>query len=828
MAKSGSGPRPGLYAGVACSVNELEYFEARGVDLFVFSNFYDRGLSDSKLSGIEIIHHGVRTATNGDVRLSPTPAQWDPFPASMGRAVDREKGRIAVSLSYPDNGLDYVVTVEAKTGGNDPAFVLCVKLENPLPPELEGRAGFNLEFLPSAYFGKTYMMDGISGAIPRCPGGPMTMDASGAVEPEPIASGTRLVLAPEDPFRRISIESTVGGLSLFDGRNKAQNGWFVARSLIPAGRSGTVMEWSLSLSAIADWTRAPVIGHSQAGYHPGQKKIAVIELDKNDTPQASARILKVAEDGGWSQVYRDAMSKWGKYLRYNYILFDFSAVKTPGVYVIEYGNVRTEPFRIAADVFENAWQQTLDVFFPVQMDHMRVREAYRIWHGASHLDDALQAPLDHVHFDLYAQGPDTDTPYKPGERIPGLNVGGWFDAGDFDIRTQSQYAVVTNLVLCWENFRITRDQTAVDQKKRLVDIHVPDGKPDLLQQIEHGALALLAQFRAVGHAIPGIIESTLARYSHLGDASTQTDNLPYDPSLADGQSTGTASGTLDDRWAFTSRSSSLNYGSLAALAAAARALQGFNHALSQECLSTAERAWEEENGREPALFAHGNITGGRLESEALKAAVELVICTREKRYADRIEALWPVIQERFAENAVSAARAIPLMSRSFADGLKGLTEKYARELETLNGLNPYGVPITETGWAGNSAILSFCMTNYFLHKAFPDLIGPEAVLRGLAYLLGCHPGSDVSYVSGVGTRSKTVAYGNNRADFSFIPGGVVPGTLIVKPDFPENKEDWPFLWAENEYVITEAAAYLFLANAADEILNKTHLKQTPR
>lgn len=27
----------------------------------------------------------------------------------------------------------------------------------------------------------------------------------------------------------------------------------------------------------------------------------------------------------------------------------------------------------------------------VQMDHMCVREAYRIWHGAPHLDDALRS-----------------------------------------------------------------------------------------------------------------------------------------------------------------------------------------------------------------------------------------------------------------------------------------------------------------------------------------------------------------------------------------------------------------------------------------------------
>lgn len=62
------------------------------------------------------------------------------------------------------------------------------------------------------------------------------------------------------------------------------------------------------------------------------------------------------------------------------------------------------------------------------------------------------------------------------------------------------------------------------------------------------------------------------------------------------------------------------------------------------------------------------------------------------------------------------------------------------------------------------------------------------------FIFGCHPCSNVLFVSGVGTRSKVVAYGSNRADFTFIAGGVVPGILIIKPDSPEYMEDWPFLW----------------------------------
>ncbi len=93
-------------------------------------------------------------------------------------------------------------------------------------------------------------------------------------------------------------------------------------------------------------------------------------------------------------------------------------------------------------------------------------------------------------------------------------------------------------------------------------------------------------------------------------------------------------------------------------------------------------------------------------------------------------------------------------------------------------------------------------------------MGIDATLRGFDYVLGRHPVSSVSYVSTVGASSKLIAYGNNRADYTFIPGGMIPGVVIIKPDFPELKDDWPFLWYENEYVVDAASTFILAANAA--------------
>ena len=791
-------------------------FEARGVEVLVFANWYSGLFSDSKLSGIELIHLGVRTATNGDVRLSNTPEQWDPIPALSGRQVDLAAGRVAASLAYPDHGFAYRVVARA----DGPSIVIGVELDAPLPAALVGRAGFDLEFLPSAYFGRSYLTDARSGLFPREAGGAMD-SVAGRLEAAPLDTGRVLVLAPEDPARRVRIEAVNGTLALYDGRDKAQNGWFVVRGLLPAGRTGTVLEWRVTPHQVPGWIRPAVIAHSQVGYHPRQEKVAVLESDPNDTSSRTATLLRIAADGSTAAVLSKPAEHWGRWLRYDYDRFDFSAVRASGVYEIAYRGVTSAPFRIADDVYGPAvWTPSLDTYLPEQMDHVLVRDRYRVWHGPSHLDDARQAPPNHQHFDLYAQGPTTDTPYRAGEHIPGLDVGGWADAGDFDIRTESQYAVVETLAQAWEDFGPAWDETTVNEAARSVAIRRPDGVPDVLQQIEHGVLQLLAQFHAVGHAIPGIIAPTLEQYTFLGDAGSKTDGLIFDSSLTGQPPRDGRSGVPDDRWAFTSRSTPLDYGSIAALAAASRALRGHDDSLAETCLATAERVWADDHARPPALFRAGNTTGGRLEDEETRAAVELLLATHGARaYAERLAALEPHVDSAFPFLGAVAVRALPYMDAAYRGRLEGDARAYAARLDGMLAGNPFGVPITFGGWGGSGLVLGFAAQTWALHRAFPDVIGPEYTVRGLDYVLGTHPVSSVSLISGVGAHSMTVAYGHNRADFSFIAGGVAPGPVIVRPDFPELNEDWPFLWFENEYVVPEAAELVYVANAVHEMFH---------
>jgi endoglucanase len=107
------------------------------------------------------------------------------------------------------------------------------------------------------------------------------------------------------------------------------------------------------------------------------------------------------------------------------------------------------------------------------------------------------------------------------------------------------------------------------------------------------------------------------------------------------------------------------------------------------------------------------------------------------------------------------------------------------------------------------------------HKGWPQHTSPDTFLNALNFVLGVHPGENTSsFVSGVGVISPLSAYGVNRADWSYIPGGVISGTALIRPDLPELKI-WPFFWQQTEYVIGGGEAnYMFLALAADALYGK--------
>lgn len=248
-------------------------------------------------------------------------------------------------------------------------------------------------------------------------------------------------------------------------------------------------------------------------------------------------------------------------------------------------------------------------------------------------------------------------------------------------------------------------------------------------------------------------------------------------------------------------------------------MKDYNKELADESLNLALKLWEDTNNL--STESQDGRAGFWRTSSELTAALQLYISTTDQKYKQKFnELVWPSLEGPRSFTLSIAIAACPHMDAKYKSKLREHVVKYKESIDALSKDNPYGVPMIARGWGGNNFIINWAITNYYAYKAFPDLIDPESVYKGLNYILGCHPHSNLSFVSAVGTKSKKVAYGSNRADFSFIAGGIVPGLLILKPDFPENKEEWPFHWGENEYVIDIGADFILLSEAVNDLINE--------
>ena len=812
---------------------ETGYFSNGGVDVFAFSDFYPEGHQ----GGVSLLMHGERIAANGDVRFETAPGQWQPVPKQLERITDPEGQSIRTRLRYPDEerhlkgfnpmvypdcAFEYTVSVRAE----GPSLRITVDVDRPPEPAWEKPLYFNLELFPGLIFGKSWMMDDRQGIFPRQPVGPVErqpslyadgireipdlpegyteslMETGSAYSPmrageetaAPYAAGRHFVLCPEDPLLRVAVESLGEELKLYDGRICHNNGWFVLSCAFSSDRSHAV-EWILTPNAAEDWTDTPRIQISQAGYMTGQPKTAVAEMDRRDTEERIFTLWKI-EASGKKEVCRGKGDDRGRFLRYRYICFDFSQVTETGLYQVEYGEALSSAFRIAPDAFaRGVWQPVLEYFLPVQMCHMRVNEKYRVWHGRCHMDDACMAPVGWNHLDGYRQGPETMTRFAPGETIPGLNRGGWHDAGDFDLRVESQSGEAYLLALVYETFHVEWDTTTVDQETQTVEIHQPDGENDLLQQIEHGMLTVLGGWKALGRLYRGMIAAGLRQYVMLGDAANMTDGIP---------------GSGDDRWVFTEENPIRELTTAAHLAAVSRVMKDFRPALAAEALDVARILFQETRFAEdpPARTAR------------FHAAAELFLTTGEQDYADAVLKEKELIASEPGRLGWIAARVVKQLGNAdFAKNLRESLVRYRAQEDELTARSPYGVPYRPFIWGAGWEIQRLGCEHYYLHKTFPDIFGPELVCNALSFVLGCHPGRSVSFASGIGAVSATTAYGFNRADFSYIPGGVVSGTALIRPDYPELK-DWPFLWQQTEYVMGGGSSrFMFLVLAVQELMS---------
>ena len=309
-------------------------------------------------------------------------------------------------------------------------------------------------------------------------------------------------------------------------------------------------------------------------------------------------------------------------------------------------------------------------------------------------------------------------------------------------------------------------------------------------------MTIVAGWKALGRLYRGIICPTVRQYVHLGDAVTETDNII---------------GNDDDRWVFTEDNLGREFQVAAQLAGISRALKGYNDSLSDECLNISR-----------SIFDRTRSDSNWIMTNKIHAAVELYLATKERNYRDFVLA-----QENFICNNINQtgwfigrfdkAAGDKKFSKAIRKALPKLREMYiANENKT-----PYGVPndrgnTTSGSWEPQGLAYNYC----FLHDSYPDIFEPDYIFNAVQYLLGMHPGrNQSSFVTGVGSETMKQAYGVNRAEWSYIPGGVSPGTNLIRPDLPELLR-FPYLWQEGEYCMGgHTTWFMYMVLATNKILN---------
>jgi hypothetical protein len=808
------------------ALNDKEYFEGPGISFLLFHNNYMGGYQ----GGLQLVQNGERILDTGDLLLTTKRGVANPGHGVVRREVDRAAGTATVfgEIREWNTGYRFVMSTDGKR------LTVKLALDKPIDWSKVESAGIRISLFPTTYYSKSYQSVNGAGVFTRHFTGERVL----------LNAGGRLLVAQEDPLHAVTFEREGGPLLLIDPRDRSVQAWFQVVAPIWEGSAATEVEFSIIPSIRPEWRRPPVIAVSQVGYHPKQPKRAVIEFDGRVEPEGEVRLYRLPPKGGREVAKQAAVKPWGSFHRYNYGIFDFSEVREPGVYLLEFAGQRAGPFQISESVFRQAWMPTLQYFLPTQMCHVKVREGSRIWHGECHLDDAQQAPANTPHLDGYHQG-ERETKYSNNEHVPGLDWGGWHDAGDHDIPAGSLCNTIEALALAAEEFAPSMDLTSISRDEREVVLHEGDGVDDLLQQIAFGVEWLIAGYKMIGHVPPGVVERTGFQYGTKGDMMNTTDNRVHDPELEPDERRGEYSGKMDDRWVFTNRNTGLQYRTAQTLVISHRVLAKAMPDLAAECLRVARELWQYERERDPVWGRSAYTprdTGYR--AYELAATAELYLTTKEAKYARHLANLRSSIDAAPGDRAGAGpggilARVLPeLEDQGLRDSIRAKMAEWKKASDRRSAASPFGV-LYEDGvidpghklesrshvhssfvWGHGWRFQKSAMDHYFLHKHLPELFGPEVVLDTVNYVLGCHPATNESFVSSVGAHSTLAAYGFNRADWSHQPGGVISGTSLIKPDLLELKGPFPFLWYQTEIVIGGAGTWIFDALAAEKLANE--------
>jgi len=440
------------------------------------------------------------------------------------------------------------------------------------------------------------------------------------------------------------------------------------------------------------------------------------------------------------------------------------------------------------------------------------------------MDDGARVP---AHF----RGPDgfvsyecEGTPYAAGEHIP-CAKGGWHDAGDYDVNVHANGFTTWVLALAYEEFGLERDVATLDVEAQTFTAGQPDGVPDVLQQVEWGALWLLSMQQADGRVYNGVCANEAQRGGKpLGQIH---DGVP---------------GTGDERQVYVDYHGDSQLCHVISLAAASRALKDARPALAQRCLEAARKFFAFYRQHEPVYraggYASGAPNGGEDRAMAIAAATELYLTTGDPQYVAVIEGLadclpdlkfdWPLPRDTGPGNFWFSAPFLARLYPRLPEGdLKQAVLAACRRAATIKaarvGVRPWPFLWYHFGpWGNNGTCTARAFDTYWLTQVAPDVLPPDSALRNMLWVFGLHPTCDTVFVCGLGYPDPQHLYSSHLHELfghepASVPGAIVPGMggfwhsgVVAYIDEHGN-------YGHNEACIYTQAAYIFAVNAMKKL-----------
>jgi hypothetical protein len=168
-------------------------------------------------------------------------------------------------------------------------------------------------------------------------------------------------------------------------------------------------------------------------------------------------------------------------------------------------------------------------------------------------------------------------------------------------------------------------------------------------------------------------------------------------------------------------------------------------------------------------------------------------------------------------NVVPFLKALPHMDAAFRDELRPQVEAYAELLKDYQEENPFGVPITRLGWAGNGFVVAFAINKLLPAQGLPRHRRCRSRLPGPALHLWLPPG--LQHLLRVRGRHPLKEGGlRQQSGRLHLHSGRRGSGLLILPPTSQRTRRLALPLGENEYVIGLGASYVFAVHAVDELL----------